>query len=1513
MGAPRISGILGRKDGSGEARAYLGVFGKHPGWNDHIDDIGLATERLVQIKRILYVEGIGGNIDAGAWDSIPEPGLLPGFDHLFLWRSGGEVAIGRFWSSKDGKGRSRYPMVACAQISAQPVTWQVRYIAPLLERLRDDFRAADTADRVIALSENALREIDALAAGEPTPADRQPSSATAQLAADPAMGPERRGMYRLLYQMERELASYLRGGMGDGSRSRIADLTPRHLRVPRCLRDEGESLVLWWRFFGEHLGDGAPLVLLSPRGQPWIDVLVGEPGVSQFTCVRAAESTIPLSTEIPYSYDQTFIARANERISGTAADPGADAAPRKIQQAGAGLGGAIDKIKSAGAGRSIEPRQIAMIAGAVLLGIFIIVGVIALLSGPSGGKGPDPADEPAPRPAPSATPGDSGAATAPTSAAFGPQQRADFAEWCAQADWALQLRDRIASADLSVLRADPHLASTVVPLLDALRSPDLILDPRRIATGGARQLSALGASPPPSAQTDEGIARTAAALGVIRGLRGAVGSGVWPARATIDRVAEAARRNGWTSTAEALAGVSSRVTLDGAAPLATLEAVATIAPHAARIEAAAQRFDRALRDVAERQGTTTDPRLSRLPDLLARAEAPVGSGVPAEALSATAGRIESAAALAEEIAATVRERWPVLDLPYFLASTAVGQPAGSHDEAYFRAWIQEARRDAYALLDPDDDPRRSWDAESRLAAIGSAVGSLRGSGGVDAGDVDRLERDLRDLRERFAAAVGLGWDRDQQARVLAAAGELDRGISALEGSYDRLTGRLAEQWDRETSRLRERAVVAGVTSPALLGAWRERRDALLERFTTHDRLAVLTDRVEALEEYLVSAERAVPQPRIPRERPSVLDADALERAMVDERERRIERILASARWTGEAYDAAGADAWRAAGVEMADWSARIDEAARAMAHVEEMLGAAYGTREAGPGGRTIVSLLPGASESAVGATIAAVFAPLTERARRVAEVEAERDAAALARIAADPAAPLAESLAAWRALGHAEWPVGPAQVRAEGEISRVLAARTSAIGDAGRVRAIGDELRSAQAGRWLRAAERIRSGDDAQALREVLAMRDAFGVGEEALSPALRLNVLIDRFARAAAEAGASSDSDALKRRAAELVAACDALDLPAAALGPAGPWLNEVRALLADAPAAPVVDPTTLGPGAVGWRGEEFEAGQRVRFTSPDGALTLEFARVEPGDSPGLSEAAYLCTTELSIGVLQWAAAQGGNLQRLRALTEESPPTEGMGIKTWAFDARPGRDGVVPAEGWVLSRDVATGIQPWATGLNPGRPGLKTPVTQIPPAAAAAVAEWLGCRLPALSEWQAAKARYESGGGGEPPAWNLRDNTWAAQLRYVRSVHAGGRMGIRFPDEGVFRPEGSTARTEAQATSFPSDDRALFLEDVDAARGRTMRHLMGNAAEFVVFSGGSSPQFGVIGASALTAPEDYQALQSGAALPPEMAVFGWADVGVRLAFSAKAEGGAAPLWRRVQRLGASAPLVLGP
>src|SRR5438477_458719 len=96
---------------------YLATFGKHPGWNDHIDDLGLDTDDLVNAKRLLYMQGINQNIDAASWENL-EPGKrIDSFRHDFLWHMpagvGGDaecLIAGRMWSSVDGKGRDKYPM-----------------------------------------------------------------------------------------------------------------------------------------------------------------------------------------------------------------------------------------------------------------------------------------------------------------------------------------------------------------------------------------------------------------------------------------------------------------------------------------------------------------------------------------------------------------------------------------------------------------------------------------------------------------------------------------------------------------------------------------------------------------------------------------------------------------------------------------------------------------------------------------------------------------------------------------------------------------------------------------------------------------------------------------------------------------------------------------------------------------------------------------------------------------------------------------------------------------------------------------------------------------------------------------------------------------------------------------------------------------------------------------------------------------------------------------------------------
>src|SRR3954468_13704104 len=85
----------------------LAAFGKHPGWDDHIEDLGLETESLNFAKLVLYVNGIRRQNVSGVWEKLDSAQQLPGFQHVFVWQRGGQLLIGRMWSSSDGKGRKR--------------------------------------------------------------------------------------------------------------------------------------------------------------------------------------------------------------------------------------------------------------------------------------------------------------------------------------------------------------------------------------------------------------------------------------------------------------------------------------------------------------------------------------------------------------------------------------------------------------------------------------------------------------------------------------------------------------------------------------------------------------------------------------------------------------------------------------------------------------------------------------------------------------------------------------------------------------------------------------------------------------------------------------------------------------------------------------------------------------------------------------------------------------------------------------------------------------------------------------------------------------------------------------------------------------------------------------------------------------------------------------------------------------------------------------------------------------
>src|SRR5436305_6376436 len=124
------------------------AFGKHPGWDDHVEDLGLETDSLNQAKIVFYVNGIGGQIDCGAWEKLDGSQQLPGFKHVFLWQRSGQILLGRLWSSSDGKGRKRYPMVVCFHFAGIPLRQALASGLPALAELEQQIQSTSSAEDV---------------------------------------------------------------------------------------------------------------------------------------------------------------------------------------------------------------------------------------------------------------------------------------------------------------------------------------------------------------------------------------------------------------------------------------------------------------------------------------------------------------------------------------------------------------------------------------------------------------------------------------------------------------------------------------------------------------------------------------------------------------------------------------------------------------------------------------------------------------------------------------------------------------------------------------------------------------------------------------------------------------------------------------------------------------------------------------------------------------------------------------------------------------------------------------------------------------------------------------------------------------------------------------------------------------------------------------------------------------------------------------------------------------------
>jgi hypothetical protein len=283
-------------DFGGGPALFLAAFGKHPGWDDHMEDLGLETESLVAAKRLLYSQGIGGNLDSGAWERLSEGQRLPACDHVFAWRRGNQSIVGRMWPSHDGKKRARYPMVVCVQYCGATAEEAVQLLLPCLFQIEEACKGAKTAAEVRAIMDSAREQMRVAVGG---------ASAGPQPPADLDAGE----LARILADLWVRFAPYLAGSY---SSKKAADAM--HYRLPSSTETAAESTLAWLQIAASQFDPDAPLLVLEPVHKQWVDLIAGEPRPQELFCLRASLEALPLSVEPATSENPELQQRARATV-----------------------------------------------------------------------------------------------------------------------------------------------------------------------------------------------------------------------------------------------------------------------------------------------------------------------------------------------------------------------------------------------------------------------------------------------------------------------------------------------------------------------------------------------------------------------------------------------------------------------------------------------------------------------------------------------------------------------------------------------------------------------------------------------------------------------------------------------------------------------------------------------------------------------------------------------------------------------------------------------------------------------------------------------------------------------------------------------------------------------------------------------------------------------------------------------------------------------------------------------
>ena len=1461
---------------------YLSAFGKHPGWDDHIEDIGIETNHLAALKQLLYVQGIGGTIDSGAWDNLTDVQRAEGFHHVFVSRSAGTIVVGRLWSSTDGKGRARYPMVVCAECVNLPLRWAVQEILPRLEALQARCEAVTTAADVLAITDQAREEYRALAAAaDPAPNELVISPRTlAFLAESPEMGENHEGLLRVLYEIEREMSPYLRGHYAASVKS--GELRPAQMRVPACGESPEEAILQWVEFLLGQLDPAAEMWALVRLDQRWVDLFVGAPAPQQFFCFQASREALPLASEIPYTLDEEFVERSHQRIEASrtgSAEPVVVEieAPSAARREGPGL---ADTLRSLLAGKTFRIGLIAVILAA--LAVALLVAAISLW----------PADRvttPAKK-----TPADT---MAPADAEAWDALCTAFYEW---------FGSFLADLDKSRLERweqDAHLREHVLPTLKAAHAGTLKLDPRRLANFPGSNLRFMGKNPPKSAQDPNVVAETAKALGIVRDIEKNLGPAGWVTLQRLNDLAGQYRARGWLKPAGYITAVVAQVRPTGE----LAGAVDRLVGAAARVEALEKAWANVQSQVETLQAAKSPVLAMFGPYALAETKT-------AADLDDLARRVRKVATIGSPLVRYVQPGWQdKLDMEMVRTALPVDVPSGPgglQGERLFEGWLTAIQGEKYQALSPGSDPRTpSWKTlrEKTFSAVGETIVKLRTEHKDP--NAPALAKQLDTLRGEYQAICSIAWSRKNKETVEQKFHAFAAKPTALS---ERVNEILLDNIGGIATYIESLPRTISTTSPAINRYWQGR----LGEIKKIKALGTLRAKEKALRAALGMIESELHITLVDKggDKDWMRELSQSGGALIAKREALLSEALATLTWTdhqvirGPKFKAR----WKASRAEFDRWRDEVSELAAALTRAKAALDAGASTDEKLPGGSETLGQAaaqwrarPLWREKAV----VAVFEPVIRRIDRLAEIAKLSDRQALVREAGGAVVGRFEAAReAWKRLGALPdgWPLTDAEFDDEIRAHRRLAAVYGPLPDGARKKQLRDELLAGTRRRW--EAYLQRQSDPAR-VDEAIENRKDFYVEPDSLAglqPITQFRVGLYGFRRKILD-GAGGNDKALKKEIRAFLTAVAALPGEVSAKAPVAGLVAEMNKLTAAGDSG--ADLTKAGPGVALPRVkcDIPPDGSYVRYawtTSRGQVHSLRFVRIEPAGR----KASYLCTTEVSVGFFIDVVKSMRKWREFSKLLKSysSPESDSrLGPRTWELAAS-GKE-IVAAVSWCRLPTGVPASKFYSKLVKVGSPKRGHPVQYVSPQAAGLFARLLGCRLPAAAEWLAAWTTHEKAHKASSP--NRRDKTWAHQRDQIRGFEDTAEFGgvnTFYPDAGIFWPKGFEKIVEGRdAKALDANDGLLWFDRVNAGQAVEFHHIVGNVAEWtfedsealaktadsasvVKCLAGASGKLAVIGGSALSDP----GIPTDAPQPVDFveAAEGYSDVGFRLAFTAPAE-----------------------